>query len=100
MLTAAGGLPGLLRWSEVESSTTVHLSPIQVAIDTMTSKNSELRSLHFLYTPSRASLPLPDLKPLTMKLNGVIDAAVMGGITKYQEVLSLILLYWYICRVV
>lgn len=32
------------------------------------------------------SNPKSDLNPFTMLLNGVIDAAVMGGITNYEKV--------------
>ena len=63
----------------------VILSPIEVAIDTMSKMNQELQSLIL-----RFSAPDPEnsLNPLTMRLNGVIDAAVNGGIAKYQEVSS------------
>ena len=59
------------------------LTPIEVAIDTMSRMNQELQSLVL-----RFSSPDPEnsLNPLTMRLNGVIDAAVNGGIARYQEV--------------
>lgn len=69
-------LPGILRWFEVIKTDIVHISPIDHACETITAKNSELRTL--------ISDPDPVLK-LTQSLQGVIDAAVNGGLAKYQE---------------
>lgn len=75
-------LPGILRWFEILEHQTVLLSPIQVAIDSMERKNSELHVLTDSYKERRMS----DVRSLTMNLSGTIDAAVSGGFSKYQEV--------------
>lgn len=82
IMVTCSKLPGLLRWFEVESSEMVQLCPVEVAIDTMERMNTELRMLVMQYT-SESSL---SINPLTMRLNGVIDAAVQGGTAKYEEV--------------
>ncbi|KAK2163113.1 hypothetical protein LSH36_85g03072 [Paralvinella palmiformis] len=74
-------LPGILRWFEILEHQTVLLSPIQVAIDSMERKNSELHVLTDSYKERRMS----DVRSLTMNLSGTIDAAVSGGFSKYQE---------------
>lgn len=82
IMVTCSKLPGLLRWFEVESTEMVQLCPVEVAIDTMERMNTELRMLVMQYT-SESSL---SINPLTMRLNGVIDAAVQGGTAKYEEV--------------
>lgn len=77
-------LPGLLRWFEVETSDYLQLSPVEVAIDTMERMNQELRLLILQYNITDTANA--SINPLTMRLNGIIDAAVMGGTSKYQEV--------------
>ncbi len=47
----------------------------------MQSKNQELRTLISRYTKN----PQQNINPLSMALNGVIDAAVMGGIANYNK---------------
>ena len=79
----ASQLPGILRWFEVVETESITLNPIEAAIDTMDNKNKELRHLVAQYSTECAP---NDLNPLTMRLNGNIDAAVGGGIAKYQEV--------------
>ena len=61
---------------------THELSPIETAIDAMEAKNAELVQLIAQHTLDKNLT----LKPLTMRLNGVLDAAVNGGIAKYQDV--------------
>lgn len=78
-------LPGLLRWFEIESNEIIELCPVEVAIYTMECMNQELRLLVMQYA-NDSSL---SVNPLTMRLNGVIDAAVQGGGAKYQEVKAL-----------
>ena len=69
-------LPGILRWFEVCQTESIQVSPIEHACETVQAKNQELRTL--------IMDPEPVLK-LTQSLQGVIDAAVNGGLTKYQE---------------
>jgi hypothetical protein len=74
---------------EVTSRVTEELSPPQVAMDAMQLKNSELCSVINQYTETNDAFPAPippnNIGPFTMCLKGVVDAAVMGGIAKYQQ---------------
>jgi len=83
ILETSENLPGILRWSPVVSRHILALSPIEVAIDAMVSKNVQLKSVIGQYTGKPV---IQSISPLTMSLSGVIDPAVMGGIAKYQEV--------------
>ena len=58
------------------------LSPIENALETMRSKNKEIQSMIGRYRADAKA----NLNPLSMLLNGVIDAAVMGGISNYEKV--------------
>ena len=74
-------LPGILRWFPVTSSDVFELSPLENAIETMQNTYRELRTLvqeHMSNSPTA-------LKPLSLKLNGIIDAAVMGGTAMYER---------------
>ena len=84
----SSSLPGILRWFEVESVTTENISPIQHACEMVGNKNAELRQLAM--TESQQQL-ISDLNhsstvlKLTQTLQGVIDAAVNGGVAKYAS---------------
>ncbi|XP_077981762.1 dedicator of cytokinesis protein 3-like isoform X1 [Glandiceps talaboti] len=80
-LTISNSIPGILRWFEVKDQEKMDVSPLEHALETMQKKNKELRCLIASY----ASEPGKSINPLSMMLNGVIDAAVNGGIPKYQE---------------
>ena len=58
------------------------MSPIENALETMRSKNKEIQSMIGRYRADAKA----NLNPLSMLLNGVIDAAVMGGISNYEKV--------------
>ena len=55
---------------------------MNVALETMQSKNQELKTLISRYKKN----PQENINPMSMLLNGVIDAAVMGGIANYNKV--------------
>ncbi|XP_070539835.1 dedicator of cytokinesis protein 1-like isoform X2 [Ptychodera flava] len=74
-------LPGILRWFEVVSQHPEEMSPLQHAVEIMEEQNQMLRSLVKQYQVD-TNLPL---NPLSMKLNGVVDAAVMGGTDVYEK---------------
>ena len=74
-------LPGILRWFEVIEKRSELLAPVQYACETMQSVERELRRLVAQYTAE----PHRNINPFSMRLQGIIDANVMGGITKYQE---------------
>lgn len=77
----ASSLPGILRWFEVIAKTLQELTPVEFACETMGNVNKELIDLIGQY---RAD-PKRTINPFSMRLQGVIDANVMGGISKYQE---------------
>ncbi|XP_026809422.1 dedicator of cytokinesis protein 1 isoform X2 [Rhopalosiphum maidis] len=81
VLDTTYSLPGILRWFPVKHFDTYEISPLKNAIETMQETNKYLRELIIAHR-NDSTLPL---NPLTMKLNGILDAAVMGGVTKYEK---------------
>ncbi|XP_019619494.1 PREDICTED: dedicator of cytokinesis protein 3-like isoform X2 [Branchiostoma belcheri] len=81
IMVTTSTLPGILKWFEVKSVQVVEISPIETAIQTMDNMNKELRTLIHQHTTDQTR----GVQILSMRLNGVIDAAVNGGISKYQE---------------
>lgn len=61
----------------------VEVSPLENAIYVVENKTQELRTLISQYQHRQHH---GNINPLSMCLNGVIDAAVNGGIARYQEV--------------
>lgn len=61
----------------------VEVSPLENAIQVVENKNQELRALIGQYQHKQVH---GNINLLSMCLNGVIDAAVNGGIARYQEV--------------
>uniref|UniRef100_A0A8D2JER6 Dedicator of cytokinesis protein 4 n=1 Tax=Varanus komodoensis TaxID=61221 RepID=A0A8D2JER6_VARKO len=74
-------LPGISRWFEVEKREVVEMSPLENAIEVLENKNQQLRTL----ISQCQTRQMQNINPLTMCLNGVIDAAVNGGVSRYQE---------------
>ena len=68
------------RWFEVEKVAVDEIAPIDHACETVAAKNAELRHLATTAENSKNS----GLK-LTQILQGVIDAAVNGGVAKYAS---------------
>lgn len=58
------------------------MSPLENAIEVLENKNLQLRTL----ISQCQTRQMQNINPLTMCLNGVIDAAVNGGVARYQEV--------------
>ncbi|XP_012575757.1 PREDICTED: dedicator of cytokinesis protein 3 isoform X3 [Condylura cristata] len=81
-LTLTHSLPGISRWFEVERRELVEVSPLENAIQVVENKNQELRALISQYQHKQVH---GNVNLLSMCLNGVIDAAVNGGIARYQE---------------
>ncbi|XP_036386758.1 dedicator of cytokinesis protein 3 isoform X6 [Megalops cyprinoides] len=81
-LTLTHPLPGISRWFEVEKRELVEVSPLENAIYVVENKNQELRTLISQYQHKQLH---GNINLLSMCLNGVIDAAVNGGIARYQE---------------
>ncbi|XP_061379985.1 dedicator of cytokinesis protein 1 isoform X3 [Danaus plexippus] len=79
-LTTAHDLPGILRWFPIVSTRTYWVCPLEVAVETMTHTNKELKGLiHSTLSPSAP------LHPLTMRLQGILDSAVQGGLAQYEK---------------
>ncbi|XP_030369556.1 dedicator of cytokinesis protein 1 isoform X2 [Scaptodrosophila lebanonensis] len=74
-------LPGILRWFPVVHTETFKISPLELAVETMKTANKDLRDLIIQYKSDEKL----GINPLTMKINGIVDPAVMGGFTKYEE---------------
>lgn len=82
-------LPSILRWFEVIETSIELIPPVQFACETMDSMNKELKQLTALYSqttkhPDKFETKL-NINPFSMRLQGIIDANVMGGIVKYQQ---------------
>uniref|UniRef100_A0AAQ4QF60 Dedicator of cytokinesis 3 n=1 Tax=Gasterosteus aculeatus aculeatus TaxID=481459 RepID=A0AAQ4QF60_GASAC len=75
-------LPGISRWFEVQKRELVEVSPLENAVSVVENKNQELRTLISQYQHKQLQ---GNINLLSMTLNGVIDAAVNGGIARYQE---------------
>ncbi|KAG5273390.1 hypothetical protein AALO_G00150830 [Alosa alosa] len=80
-LTLAQSLPGISRWFEVDKRDLVEMSPLANATEVIENKNLQLRTL----IAQCQTRQMQNSNPLTMCLNGVIDAAVNGGLARYQE---------------
>ncbi|XP_055696670.1 dedicator of cytokinesis protein 1 isoform X2 [Lutzomyia longipalpis] len=81
IMKTTDSLPGILRWFPVESTETFKISPIEHAIETMEATNKFIRNLVIAHRDDE-TLPI---NPLSMKINGIVDPAVMGGFRKYEE---------------
>ncbi|XP_037027423.1 dedicator of cytokinesis protein 3 isoform X2 [Bradysia coprophila] len=77
----ASPLPGILRWFEIINKNVIELTPVEFACETMENVEKDLCVLIAQYK----SDPAKNINPFSMRLQGVIDANVMGGISKYQE---------------
>ncbi|XP_043912113.1 dedicator of cytokinesis protein 1 [Protopterus annectens] len=74
-------LPGILRWFEVISSSTIEISPLENAIETMQLTNEKINTMVKQHL-NDLSLPI---NPLSLLLNGIVDPAVMGGFANYEK---------------
>lgn len=60
----------------------LELDPLGIALETMENKNQEIQLQTAIYSADKSL----SINPLSMLLNGVIDAAVMGGIGNYEKI--------------
>lgn len=67
------------------SALQVEMSPLENASEVIENKTLQLRTL----IAQCQMRQMQNINPLTMCLNGVIDAAVNGGLARYQEVLQI-----------
>ncbi|KAI9184353.1 Deoxycytidine kinase 1 [Blastocladiella emersonii ATCC 22665] len=75
--------PHLLRRSEVIESTTTEYSPIENAVQAMVAKNRDLIALEKKY--EKLTEPQVNCSPLSMAVNGSVDAPVNGGVFMYKK---------------
>jgi len=74
-------MPFMLAKARIIKNTVEHISPIDNACVAMRGKNDELQVI----IAEKANNAGMSINPLTMVLNGVLDAAVMGGTQLYRE---------------
>lgn len=79
--TIAYPLPGILRQFQVIHRSVCVLSPIENAIETVATANNEVKCL-ILQQLCEDSVAL---NSLSLRLKGIIDAAVNGGIANYEK---------------
>ncbi|CAG7834015.1 unnamed protein product [Allacma fusca] len=83
VLETASPFPGILRCFLVKSKVTTVLTPIKFAVEKMIEINKNLEDT--LATFSDANSGAINANPLSMRLQGILDANVQGGLPKYQE---------------
>ncbi|EGG21230.1 SH3 domain-containing protein [Cavenderia fasciculata] len=74
--------PTIHRRSEIVRRYEVELSPIDNAVNSVMSKNTELNEMSIKHENGNDT----NISPFTMILKGVIDAAVNGGVNMYKQV--------------
>eukprot|EP00835_Amoeboradix_gromovi_P003419 NODE_225_length_13912_cov_0.499674.p1 type:complete len:1792 gc:universal NODE_225_length_13912_cov_0.499674:5111-10486(+) len=75
--------PHALKRSMIVSNEKVEYSPIENALKTMIGKNKELATLETMFSQKDANKL--NCNPLTMSLNGSVDAPVNGGVPMYKK---------------
>eukprot|EP00698_Gefionella_okellyi_P019378 TRINITY_DN5933_c0_g1_i1.p1 TRINITY_DN5933_c0_g1~~TRINITY_DN5933_c0_g1_i1.p1 ORF type:complete len:1635 (-),score=396.60 TRINITY_DN5933_c0_g1_i1:118-4926(-) len=73
--------PCIFTRSEVERVVHRELSPVEFAVDAMRTKNSDIAALITKHKQEGAV----NMNKFTMTLNGVVDAAVSGGVENYRR---------------
>jgi len=74
-------IPSIRRRIGVVKQISKTVTPLQTAINNLNTKTQELIKL----VEACDHDPSHDIKSISMSVNGVLDAAVMGGVAKYQE---------------
>lgn len=81
--------PTILRRSEVVSISTVTVSPVENAIEAVTSKTREMSNLERRYAEMKNGMAEgSNLNPLSMSLTGAVDSPVNGGVGGYRELIE------------
>ncbi|CAG7727806.1 unnamed protein product [Allacma fusca] len=80
-LWTSQSFPGIMGWFPVVRETTTQIRPIVHAVEFLENANQEMRELIVLHCAN----PKENIGELSMKLNGILDAAVMGGIANYEK---------------
>ncbi|OUM65837.1 hypothetical protein PIROE2DRAFT_32401, partial [Piromyces sp. E2] len=84
ILITENKFPSLLRRSEVIYLKIIELSPIENAVLTLIAKNRELNMAKERYEKAEITGGV-NINPLTMLLNGSVDARVNGGVPMYRN---------------
>ncbi|RPB00941.1 hypothetical protein L873DRAFT_1788560 [Choiromyces venosus 120613-1] len=79
--------PTILRRSEILSISTATVSPVENAIEAVTTKTRELSQLEKRYADMRSG-DGHNLNPLSMSLTGAVDSPVNGGVGGYRELID------------
>ncbi|KAI9456498.1 C2 domain in Dock180 and Zizimin proteins-domain-containing protein [Lactarius psammicola] len=82
--TTEESFPAVLRRSEVVSVKVIEISPIENALLEVEQKNKELSALNVKYSNLAKTAQVVPTNPLSMALNGVVDAPASGGIASYR----------------
>lgn len=82
--TTAYRFPGILRWFEVVDTEVSEKNPVENGMEMVLDNVQQLRTV---INRIRAD-PTQSTNPLTMKLNGTLDAAVNGGVSKFDVFFS------------
>lgn len=83
-VTCEHALPYVLNRSEIIDIVTQELSPVETAINSLQDKYLAMCDLFGEFDKIKPTGNI-NVNPLTMSLLGVLDAAVQGGMEKYQE---------------
>ncbi|KAI0268791.1 cytoplasmic protein [Gloeopeniophorella convolvens] len=83
--TTEESFPTVLRRSEVVAVEVVEISPIENALLDVEQKNKELDALSLRYSSLAKMAQVISTNPLSMALNGVVDAPAGGGTPSYRK---------------
>ncbi|KAJ8047584.1 Dedicator of cytokinesis protein 4 [Holothuria leucospilota] len=81
IMTTAEELPHLLVWSEIVNIQRYELTPLEKQTEDIESKIQDISNASKYYRSHQND----NLNPFTQVLQGTIDAAVMGGLSKVRE---------------
>jgi len=80
-LWTSQSFPGIMRWFPVIRDNLVKIRPIENSLETLEKANEQMRILVLAHYID----PNKDTKDLQMKLHGILDPAVMGGVANYEK---------------
>ncbi|KAL7415449.1 hypothetical protein BDY24DRAFT_382988 [Mrakia frigida] len=84
-ITCQESFPTVLRRSEIKSTRTVEISSIASAVADVKTKTEELEALEESYTALSETGEELNTNPLSMALNGAVDAPMNGGVPAYRQ---------------
>jgi dedicator of cytokinesis protein 3 len=80
-VVADESIPCMRRRVPVRSEQVVTFTPLQTAINNLKVKNEDVKKI----IEQCQTDPSHNVNDLSMNLNGILDAAVMGGVAKYKQ---------------